>query len=185
MIQPAGRAVAHRHVRPQAGGPGRVPRRVQADPHQRARRADLRALPAAGPHVGQVRRDPLASSAAPEHSDSQTNTGYTEFENRTAHHPSLGAVVSKLRGSQDSDIPPFVSLRGMARRHRARLPGRRPSAVHAGRPRLGRTCACRAESMPKRGDDRKALLASFDDAAPRPGRQRHHARDGQLQGAGV
>src|SRR6202140_4014912 len=32
-----------------------------------------------------------------EHSDAQTTTGYHEFENRTAHHPSLGAVVSKLR----------------------------------------------------------------------------------------
>ncbi len=49
-----------------------------------------------------------------EHSDSQTNTGYHEFENRTAHHPALGAVVSKLRGSKAGDVPPFVSLRGMA-----------------------------------------------------------------------
>src|SRR3984957_1563731 len=49
-----------------------------------------------------------------EHSDSQTNTGYSEQENRTAHHPSMGAVLSKLRGSQSGDIPPFVSLRGMA-----------------------------------------------------------------------
>jgi hypothetical protein len=50
----------------------------------------------------------------PEHSDAQTHTGYLESENQTAHHPSLGAVVSKLRGSRSSDIPPYVSLRGMA-----------------------------------------------------------------------
>jgi hypothetical protein len=50
-----------------------------------------------------------------EHSDSQTNTGYHEFENRTAHHPSLGAVMSKLRGSGESEIPPFVSLRACRR----------------------------------------------------------------------
>jgi hypothetical protein len=46
-----------------------------------------------------------------EHSDSLVMTGYSENTNRIAHHPSLGAVVSKLRGSA-SDIPPFVSLRG-------------------------------------------------------------------------
>jgi Protein of unknown function (DUF1501) len=48
-----------------------------------------------------------------EHSDAHTNTGYHESENRTAHHPALGAVLSKLRGSQGADIPPFISLRGM------------------------------------------------------------------------
>jgi hypothetical protein len=46
-----------------------------------------------------------------EHSDSLVMTGYSENTNRTAHHPSLGAVVSKVRGSAD-DIPPYVSLRG-------------------------------------------------------------------------
>lgn len=46
-----------------------------------------------------------------EHSDSLVMTGYSENTNRTAHHPSLGAVVSKVRGAAD-DIPPYVSLRG-------------------------------------------------------------------------
>src|SRR5438445_6663395 len=46
-----------------------------------------------------------------EHSDSLVMTGYSENANRAAHHPSLGAVVSKVRGSAN-DIPPFVSLRG-------------------------------------------------------------------------
>ncbi len=41
-------------------------------------------------------------------------TGYSEQVNRTAGHPSFGAVVSKLRGSASNDIPPFVSLRGMS-----------------------------------------------------------------------
>ncbi len=35
--------------------------------------------------------------AVEEHSDSQVMTGYTEQQNRTAHHPSFGAVMSKLR----------------------------------------------------------------------------------------
>ncbi len=48
-----------------------------------------------------------------EHSDSLVMTGYTENANRTQHHPSFGAVLSKLRGEAGNDVPPFVSLRGM------------------------------------------------------------------------
>src|SRR6478609_9728178 len=36
-----------------------------------------------------------------EHSDSYVMTGYSEQANRTQHHPSFGAVVSKLRAGQD------------------------------------------------------------------------------------
>lgn len=49
-----------------------------------------------------------------EHSDSLVMTGYSENTNRVAHHPSFGAVMSKLRGSTNADIPPYVSLRGMS-----------------------------------------------------------------------
>src|SRR5947207_810443 len=52
--------------------------------------------------------------SAEEHSDSLVMTGYTENVNRTAGHPSFGAVVSKLRSGQTNDVPPFVSLRGMS-----------------------------------------------------------------------
>jgi hypothetical protein len=48
-----------------------------------------------------------------EHSDSLVMTGYPERDNRTVGHPSFGAVVSKLRGAH-SDVPPFVSLRGLS-----------------------------------------------------------------------
>jgi uncharacterized protein (DUF1501 family) len=48
-----------------------------------------------------------------EHSDSEVMTGYSENVNRTVHHPSFGSVVSRLRGNERSDIPPFVSLRGL------------------------------------------------------------------------
>src|SRR5262245_59626709 len=34
-----------------------------------------------------------------EHSDSLVMTGYSENTNRTAHHPSFGAVVSRVRGT--------------------------------------------------------------------------------------
>jgi uncharacterized protein (DUF1501 family) len=49
-----------------------------------------------------------------EHSDSECMTGYSENVNRTAAHPSFGAVVSRTRGNNGNDIPPFVSLRGMS-----------------------------------------------------------------------
>jgi hypothetical protein len=48
--------------------------------------------------------------ATGEHSDSTITTGYTEAVNRTAHHPSIGAVVSKLRNKAGTGVPPFVSL---------------------------------------------------------------------------
>jgi hypothetical protein len=96
-----------------------------------------------------------------EHSDSLVTTGYSENENRTVHHPSFGAVMSKLRGSNNADVPPFVSLRGMSIGlepgylgvgHRAFNPYgqgvqnlRLPGGVDA-----------------RRVKDRKSLLANFD-----------------------
>ncbi len=97
-----------------------------------------------------------------EHSDSAVMTGYSENVNRVANHPSFGSVVSKLRGSGKSDVPPFVSLRGMSRgtepgylgvAHRPFTPSgqgmqnlRLPGSVNA-----------------DRLDQRKALLEGFDD----------------------
>ena len=49
-----------------------------------------------------------------EHSDSLVMTGYSENTNRIVHHPSFGAVMSRLRGNVNADLPPFVSLRGMS-----------------------------------------------------------------------
>jgi len=51
--------------------------------------------------------------AVEEHSDSNVTTGYPENVNRVAHHPSFGAVMSRLRGQGSADVPPFISLRGM------------------------------------------------------------------------
>src|SRR6266478_1842359 len=48
-----------------------------------------------------------------EHSDSLVMTGYSENTSRSAHHPSIGSVVSRMRGSANPDLPPFVSLYGM------------------------------------------------------------------------
>jgi len=96
-----------------------------------------------------------------EHSDSQTHTGYLERENQTANHPSMGAVVSKLRGVVGSDIPPFVSLRGMA-------PGTEPGFRGvAHRPFTPDGAGLENLRLPgsvdgARVSDRRSLLASFD-----------------------
>jgi hypothetical protein len=96
-----------------------------------------------------------------EHSDSQTHTGYHEFENRTAHHPSLGSVVSKLRGSSNSDIPPFVSLRGMSAGSEPGFlgVGHRPFSPDG--PGLQNLRLAGGVDT-TRSDDRKTLLNSFD-----------------------
>jgi len=49
-----------------------------------------------------------------EHSDSLVMTGYSQRANMTANHPSFGSVVSRMRGA-NSDVPSFVSLRGLSR----------------------------------------------------------------------
>jgi hypothetical protein len=100
--------------------------------------------------------------AAPEHSDHETSTGYSEAVNRLANHPSVGAVISKLRGT-NGDIPPFVSLRGQSGglepgylgvAHRAFA----PSGPGIDNLRLGNGMTM------NRLEDRKQLLASFDTA---------------------
>lgn len=45
------------------------------------------------------------------HSDVETNTGYGGGVN--PRHPSVGAVLSKIRSGTNQGMPPFVSLRGM------------------------------------------------------------------------
>jgi hypothetical protein len=97
-----------------------------------------------------------------EHSDSLVMTGYSENQNRTAHHPSFGAVMSKLRGSVGNDVPPFVSLRGMA-------PGTEPGYLGVAHrpftpdgPGLQNLRLAGGVDAP-RMEDRKNLLSRFDD----------------------
>jgi Protein of unknown function (DUF1501) len=96
-----------------------------------------------------------------EHSDSLVMTGYSQAANRTAGHPSFGAVVSKLRGSR-ADVPPFVSLRGMST-------GTEPGYLGiAHRPFTPSGQGLQNLRLPggvsmDRAEERKALLESFDD----------------------
>jgi len=97
-----------------------------------------------------------------EHSDSYVMTGYRESVNRTAHHPSFGAVLAKLRGSAAGDIPPYVSLRGMS-------VGTEPGYLGvAHRPFTPSGEGMRNLQLPggvnpTRMEDRKNLLTGFDD----------------------
>ncbi|HEY7312302.1 MAG TPA: DUF1501 domain-containing protein [Gemmataceae bacterium] len=97
-----------------------------------------------------------------EHSDTLVMTGYSDRDNRTAGHPSFGAVVSKLRNNSDVSTPAFISLRGMTR-------GTEPGYLGiAHRPFTPNGPGLRDLQLSKgvteeRLGERKDLLASFDD----------------------
>ncbi|HKB04497.1 MAG TPA: DUF1501 domain-containing protein [Gemmataceae bacterium] len=95
-----------------------------------------------------------------EHSDSLVMTGYSENSNRIQHHPSFGSVLSKLRGGQ-SDIPPFVSLRGMSIGNEPGYLGVAHRAFSPDGPGLN-NLKMRGGFTASAMDDRKDLLTSFD-----------------------
>jgi hypothetical protein len=97
-----------------------------------------------------------------EHSDSLVMTGYSENKNRTEHHPSFGAVMSKLRTGAGNDIPPYVSLRGMSIGTEPGYLGIAHRPFTPDGPGLQNLrLANGVDSM--RVEDRKALLSTFDD----------------------
>ncbi|OWK34704.1 DUF1501 domain-containing protein [Fimbriiglobus ruber] len=101
--------------------------------------------------------------SADEHSDSLVMTGYPERVNRTAEHPSFGAVVSKMRGDTAGAIPPYVSLRGMSRGTEPGFLGvaHRPFTPSGpGNANLKLANGVTADRL----SDRRTLLESFDDA---------------------
>jgi uncharacterized protein (DUF1501 family) len=101
-----------------------------------------------------------------EHSDSLVMTGYTENANRAAtggQHPSVGAVVSKVRGGASADVPPFVSLRGMSIGTEPGFLGVAHRPFTAEGPGI-RNLAPTNGVNPARLDDRRDLLARFDTA---------------------
>jgi hypothetical protein len=99
--------------------------------------------------------------SADEHSDSLVMTGFTENTNRIAHHPSFGSVVSKLRQNSTSDIPPFVSLRGMQIGTEPGYLGIAHRPFTPDGPGVRNLQLASGVTM-DRLDDRKSLLASFD-----------------------
>jgi uncharacterized protein (DUF1501 family) len=97
-----------------------------------------------------------------EHSDSLVMTGYSQNENRTAAHPSFGAVVSRLRGGQSAAVPPFVSLRGLTVGCEPGYLGVAHRPFTPGGPALQNLRAANGVSS-ERLRQRRALLAGLDD----------------------
>jgi hypothetical protein len=96
-----------------------------------------------------------------EHSDSAVMTGFSENTNRTAHHPSFGAVMSRVRGNS-GDVPPFVSLRGMSIGNEPGFLGVAHRAFTPGGPGLENLRLANGVN-PQRVHDRRNLLQAFDD----------------------
>jgi hypothetical protein len=97
-----------------------------------------------------------------EHSDSLVMTGYSQQQNMITHHPSFGSVVSRLRGGDRGDVPPFVSLRGMSTGTEPGYLGiaHRPfSPSGPGMQNLRLAGGITADRL----DQRKGLLQGFDD----------------------
>jgi hypothetical protein len=95
-----------------------------------------------------------------EHSDTMVMTGYPDRVNRTAHHPSAGSVLSRVRGSGHG-VPPFVSLRGMTRGTEPGFLGvaHRPFTTNG--PGIRNLSMARSVTLDKL-EDRKALREAFD-----------------------
>jgi hypothetical protein len=96
-----------------------------------------------------------------EHSDSLVMTGHSENSNRVVGHPSFGAVVSKVRSAQTGDIPPFVSLRGMAIGTEPGYLGKAHRPFTPDGPGL-QNLRYASGITANRNDDRRTLLNTFD-----------------------
>jgi hypothetical protein len=97
-----------------------------------------------------------------EHSDSLVSTGFSEAANRTAHHPSFGSVVSRLRGGDREEISPFVSLRGMSIGQEPGYLGVAHRAFTPSGPGLQNLRLAQGVTE-DRLEERKSLLTRFDD----------------------
>jgi hypothetical protein len=96
------------------------------------------------------------------HSDVETGTGYTSFVNGSANHPSFGSVVSRLRSqSGQSDVPAYVSLRGLSQRLEPGYLGTAHRAFSPSGPGMDNLRLSKDMTM-DRLEDRKRLLSSFD-----------------------
>jgi hypothetical protein len=79
----------------------------------------------------------------------------------TAHHPSFGAVVSRIRGIGKGGVPPFVSLRGMSIGLEPGYLGVAHRAFTPDGPGLDNLRLAQGVTE-ERVEDRKSLLSSFD-----------------------
>ncbi|MBL8798753.1 MAG: DUF1501 domain-containing protein [Planctomycetia bacterium] len=95
------------------------------------------------------------------HSDWGVSTGYNEESNKREHHPSLGSVISKVRGGSNADVPPYVSLRGTTPALQAGYLGVAHNPFTPSGPGIENLRLARGVEAPQL-DDRRHLLSSFD-----------------------
>ena len=95
-----------------------------------------------------------------EHSDSLVMTGYSDRVNRTANHPSFGSVMSRLAGDT-SNVPTFVSLRGLSRGCEPGFLGVAHRAFTPSGPALSNLRLASGVDSDRVGD-RQGLLSEFD-----------------------
>jgi Protein of unknown function (DUF1501) len=93
------------------------------------------------------------------HSDVETGTGYSSGVNSSANHPSFGSVVSRLRGN--SDVPAYVSLRGLSKGLEPGYLGTAHRAFSPSGPGMD-NLRLPQDMTVDRLEDRKRLLTSFD-----------------------
>ena len=152
----ARRAAPYRHVGPQAGCPGRNPRRVQADQDERAGHRNLRAVSQDGRDDGQVRHHPHAGRfrrpARRLSMHDRAQAGGTRPERRLAVGGSLGLAARWTgRSGRACQHGRHVSRRAIAPgASRARRTSWARSTIRstwsAARPASGRTTWCSAGS---------------------------------------
>jgi hypothetical protein len=95
-----------------------------------------------------------------EHSDTMVMTGFPDRINRTAGRPSIGSVISKVRGSAHG-LPPFVSLRRMTRGTEPGFLGIAHRPFTPSGPGASDLRLARGVSVDRLGE-RKELLKTFD-----------------------
>ncbi|MBM3994082.1 MAG: DUF1501 domain-containing protein [Planctomycetes bacterium] len=96
-----------------------------------------------------------------EHSDSLVMTGKSSRENMIANHPCFGSVVSRVRSTNQSAVPPFVSLRGMSRGTEPGFLGIQHRPFTPQGPGVENLRPIQAVTQ-DRMNDRRAMLESFD-----------------------
>jgi len=104
------------HVRPEAVGPARNPRRVPAHQYVAARPADLRILAATGPLDAPDLPDPHHLARLQQPQPYAVMTGYTggndreDYFAKPSNHPGMGAVCQYLGVGRRHDLPGYVIL---------------------------------------------------------------------------
>jgi hypothetical protein len=96
-----------------------------------------------------------------EHNDSLVMTGKSQRENMTANHPSFGSVMSRVRTNENSQVPAFVSLRGMSRGTEPGFLGISHRPFSPNGPGVENLRPLPTVTQDRMGD-RRAMLESFD-----------------------